>query len=140
MSRNWSSLCDVSDPPLATLISEFYSNLSVYSEDTGGHFLTSWIRGKEYRITKRVVFEALGVPLVRRLTFPYTKFLPLDDVMFLLYGRSISWGSEPRINSSELTEVNYLFFRIACHNIFPISHIHTIPLDKCAFLYAFIID
>ena len=89
MSRNWSSLCDVSDPPLATLISEFYSNLSVYSEDTGGHFLTSWIRGKEYRITKLVVSEALGVPLVRRLTFPYTKFLPLDDVMSLLYGMGI---------------------------------------------------
>ena len=31
-------------------------------------------------------------------------------------------------------------FRIACHNIFPISHIHTIPLDRCAFLYAFITD
>ena len=90
MSRNWSSLCDVSDPPLATLISEFYLNLSVYSEDTSGHFLTSWIRGKEYRITKHVVFEALGVPVVCRLTFPYTKFLPLDDVMSLLYGRSIS--------------------------------------------------
>ena len=140
MSRNCNSLCDVSYPPLATLISEFYSNLSIYSEDTGRHFLTSWIRGKEYRITKRVVFEALGVPLVRRLTFPYTKFLPLDDVMSLLNGRSISWGSKPRINSSELTEVNYLFFRIACHNIFPISHIHAIPLDKRAFLYAFIID
>ena len=105
MSRNWSSLCDVSDPPLATLISEFYSNLSVYSEDTGGHFFTSWIRSKEYRITKRVVSEALGVPLVRRLTFPYTKFLPLDDVMSLLCGRLVSLGFEPRINSSELTEV-----------------------------------
>ena len=58
--------------------------------------------------------------------------------MSLPYGRSVTWGSEPRINSSELIEVNYLFFRIACHNIFPISHIHTIPLDRCAFLYAFI--
>ena len=60
--------------------------------------------------------------------------------MSLLYGRSITWGSEQRINSSELTEVNYLFFRIAFYNIFPISHIHTIPLDRCAFLYAFITD
>ena len=47
---------------------------------------------------------------------------------------------DPRINSSELTEVNYLFFRIDFHNIFPISHIHTIPLYRCAFLYTFIID
>ena len=60
--------------------------------------------------------------------------------MSLLCERSISWGFESRINSSELTEVNYLFFKIACHNIFLISHIDTIPLDKFAFLYAFITD
>ena len=122
------------------MIREFYSNLFVYSEDIGGHYLTSWIRGKEYRITKRVVFEAPGVPLVCRLTFPYTESPPFDDVMSLLCGRSDSWGFEPIINSSELTEVNYLFFRIDCHNIFPISHIHTIPLYRCALLYTFITD
>ena len=133
-------MCEVSHPPIAALIREFCSNLFVYSEDIGGHYLTSWIRGKEYRITKRVVFEALGVPLVRRPTFPYTESPPLDDVMSLLCGRSDSWGSEPIINSSELTEVNYLFFRIDCHNIFPISHIHTIPLYRCALLYTFITD
>ena len=115
-----------------------YSNLSVYFEDTGGHYLTTWIRGKEFRITKRVVFEALDVPLVRRLTYPYTESPPIDDVMSLLYGRSITWGFEPRINSSEFTKLNYLYLRIAYHNIFSISHILTIPLDRCAFLYAFI--
>ena len=41
MSRNWVSLCDVSDPPPAALISEFYSNLFVYFRATGGHYLTS---------------------------------------------------------------------------------------------------
>ena len=66
MSRNWVSLCDVFDPPAAALIREFYSNLSVYSEVTGGHYLTTWIRGKEFRITKCVVFKALGVPLLRK--------------------------------------------------------------------------
>ena len=139
MSQNWVTLCDVSDPPTAALIREFYSNLSIYLEDTGGHYLTTWIRGKEFRITKRVVSEALGVPLVRKLIYPYTNFLPVDD-MSLLCGRSISWGFEPRINSCELTELNSLYLRIAWHNIFPISHVHTIPIDRCAFLYAFIID
>ena len=37
VSRNRVSLCEVSDPPPAALIREFYSNLSVYSEVTGGH-------------------------------------------------------------------------------------------------------
>ena len=103
MSRNWVSLCNVSDPPLAALIREFHLNLFVYSEDTSGHYLTTWIRGKEFRITKRVVSEVLGVPLVRRPTYPYIKSSPIDDVMSLLYGRSVTWGSKPRINSSEFT-------------------------------------
>ena len=64
VSRNWVSLCDVFDPSLATLIREFYSNFSIYHKDTSGHYLTTWIRGKEFRITKHVVFETLGVPLV----------------------------------------------------------------------------
>ena len=41
VSRNWVSLCNVFDPPATALIGEFYSNLSVYSEVTGGHYLTS---------------------------------------------------------------------------------------------------
>ena len=41
MARNWVSLCEVSEPPSATLIREFYSNLSIYSEVTSGHYLTS---------------------------------------------------------------------------------------------------
>ena len=41
MSRNWVSLCNVSDSLAAALIREFYSNLSIYSEVTGGHYLTS---------------------------------------------------------------------------------------------------
>ena len=102
--------------------------------------MTTWIRGKEFRITKHVVSEALGAPLVRKPTYPYTESPSIDDMMSLLYGRSVAWGSEPRINSYELTELNYLYLRIAWHNIFLISHVHTIPLDRCAFLYAFITD
>ena len=33
-----------------------------------------------------------------------------------------------------------MLIRIACHNIFPISNVHTIPIDRCVFLYALIID
>ena len=29
------------------------------------------------------------------------------------------------------------FFRISCHSIWSISHLHTIPIEGCAFLYAF---
>ena len=90
MSRTWVSLCDVSDPPSVALIREFYSNLSVHSEDTDGHYLSTWIRGKEFRLTKHVVFEALGVPLVRKPTYPYTKFPSIDDIMSSLCGRLVT--------------------------------------------------
>ena len=50
----------------------------------------------------------------------------------------ILWGFDPRITTAELTEIHYLFFRIACHSLWPISHLHTISLEHCAFLYAFV--
>ena len=40
--------------------------------------------------------------------------------------------------SLSLSEVAYLFLRIACHSLWPISHLHTIPLERCVFLYAFL--
>ena len=102
--------------------------------------MTTWIRGKEYRITKWLVSKTLGVHLVRKPTYPYTEFPSVDDIMSLLCGRLVSWGFESRINSCEFTELNYLYLRISYHNIFPISHVHIVPIDRCAFLYALITD
>ena len=134
--RNWLSLCKDLQPPLAALIREFYSNLHIRSDDDLG----TWIWGQSFVITKDDVSEALDVPCVCRPTYPYSERPPISDVMTLLCGRSVTWGSDLRINSSELTELNYIFFRIACYNIFPISHVHTIPIDRCFFLYALVID
>ena len=80
------------------------------------------------------------MPVVRKPTYPYTDFPVVDDMMSLLCGRPISWGTKPIINSCELTELNFLYLRISCHNIYPISHVHTIPIDRCAFLYALVTD
>ena len=60
--------------------------------------------------------------------------------MSYITSTSIQWGYDPRITSAKLTEIHYLFFRIACHSIWPISHLHIIPIEKCAFLYALITD
>ena len=82
--------------------------------------------------------EALGVPVVRETIYPYDESPSLDVVMSYITGSSIQWGSDPWITSAELIETAYLFFRIACHSLWPISHFHTIPLERCVFLYAFI--
>ena len=78
--------------------------------------------------------------VVRKPTYPYTIFPAVDDMMSLLCGGPISWEIEPRINSCELTELNSLYLRISCHNIYPVSHVHTVPIERCAFLYALVIE
>ena len=30
-----------------------------------------------------------------------------------------------------------MFLKVSCHSLWPISHLHTIPLKQCVFLYAF---
>ena len=57
--------------------------------------------------------------------------------MSYIIGSFIQWGSDPRITSSALSEITYLFLRVACHSLWPISHLHPIPLEQCVFLYAF---
>ena len=125
-------------PPIA-IIREFYSDLFVHSAICSGHFLTTWIRGEEYQITKKIVADVLSIPLFSRPTYPYFESPSLDDVMSLLCGKTMTWDTKTRLDSHELTKVNYLLFRIACHNIFLIFDVHTILTDTCIFLYAFII-
>ena len=138
--RGWLPLLDVDHPPLAVLIREFYSNLSVHSTSTNIQFVKSWIRGEEYVINTQVVASTLSLPLVQQLVYPYDETLPFDDIMSLIAGTSIQWGTDPRITSHKLTKLNYLFFWISCHSIWPISHLHTIPIERCAFLYALVTD
>ena len=129
-------LVAIDHPPPTALIKEFYSNLSCHVYDSNT-LVRSWIRCVEFTITPRVVAEALGVPIVRDADYPYDESPSLDFVMSYITGSSIQWGSDSRITSAELTEIAYLFFRIACHSLWPISHFHTIPLERCVFLYAF---
>ena len=87
-----------------------------------------------------LVASALGVPKVQHPVYPYDESLPLDDIMSYLTGTFIQWGSNPQITSHELIEIHYLFFWISCHLIWPISHLHTIPIERSAFLYALVTD
>ena len=136
-SRGWLSLLEVDHPPSTALIREFYSNLSCHVYDSNTLF-RSWIRGVEFTITPWIVADALGVSVIREPIYPYEESPLLDDVMSYITGSSIQWGSDPWITFAELTETAYLFFRIACHSLWPISHLHTIPLERCVFLYAFV--
>ena len=134
--RGWLSLLEIDHPPLTAIIREFFSNLSCHIYDSNT-FVRSWIRDVEFTITPGIVAEALGVPVVTELVYPYAESSPIDVVVSHITGSSIQWGSDPRITSSTLFETAYLFLRVACHSLWPISHLHTIPLEQCVFLYAF---
>ena len=86
--QGWLPLLDVDHPPSATLIREFYSNLSIHSYDSNT-LARSWIRGEEYTITPSVVAIALRVPLVQHPIYPYDESPPLDDIMSFITGTSI---------------------------------------------------
>ena len=60
----WLLLLEVEYPHSIALIKEFYSNLSVHSDDSNTQYVRSWIKGEEYVITPSVVVSVLGVPLV----------------------------------------------------------------------------
>ena len=127
-SRGWLSLLDIDHPPPTALIREFFSNLSCHIYDSNT-VVRSWIRGVEFTITLRVVAEALGVPIVTDPVYPYDESPPIDEVMSHITRSSIQWGSDLRIMSSALSETTYLFLRIVCHSLWPIFHLHTIPLE-----------
>ena len=135
-SRGWLPLLEIDHPPPTALIREFFSNLSCHIYDSNT-LVRSWIRGVEFTITPQVVAEALGVLVVREPDYPYDESPSLDVVMSYITGSSIQWSSDSRITSSALSEIAYLFLRVACHSLWSISHLHTIPLERCVFLYTF---
>ena len=135
-SRGWLSLLEIDHPPPTALIREFFSNLSCHIYDSNT-VVWSWIQDVEFTITPRIVAKAFRVSVVSNPVYPYDESPLIDEVMSHITGSSIQWGSDPRITSSALSETTYLFLRVACHSLWPISHIHTIPLERCVFLYAF---
>ena len=84
----WLPLLDIDYPPPATLIREFYSNLSIHVYDSNT-LVKSWIRGVEFTITPSVVVDALGVLMVQYLVYPYDESPPLDNIMSYIIGTSI---------------------------------------------------
>ena len=89
-SRGWLPLLDVEHPPPTALIREFYSNLSIYSDDSNIHYVKTWIRDEEFIITREVVASSLGVPLVQQPVYPYTEIPPINDIMSLITSTTIS--------------------------------------------------
>ena len=87
-SRGWLPFLEIDHPTPTALIREFFSNLSCHVYDSNT-LVRNWIRGVAFTITPRVVAEALGVPIVRELVYPYDESPSLDVVMSYITGSSI---------------------------------------------------
>ena len=87
-SRGWLSLLEIDHPSPNALIREFFFNLSCHIYDSNT-VVRSWIRGVEFTITPKVVAQALGVPIVTDLVYPYDESPPIDVVMSHITGSSI---------------------------------------------------
>ena len=87
-SRDWLSPLEIDYPLPTALIREFFSNLSCHVYDSNT-VVRSWIRGKEFTITPRVVAEALRVPIVTDLVYPYDESPLIDEVMSHITGLPI---------------------------------------------------
>lgn len=93
------------------------------------NFLKVWLRVKSFKITFRVIYEALVVPLVSDANSTYSStFEPfIDDVLTLLWSYNTIWDGSANVPTSMLTNEYVFLYRIVCHNIWPISHIHLSP-------------
>lgn len=89
-SRNWLSSCSNLVCLPATLVREFYANLFIHFDDSSGHYLTTWIIGEEFHITKKVLSYAFNISLIHRPIFPYIESTSINDVLTLLCGRSVT--------------------------------------------------
>ena len=87
-SKGWLSLLEIDHPPLTALIREFFSNLSCHVYDSNT-LVRSWIQCVEFTTTPKVVAEALGVPVVTELVYPYAEVSLIDVVMSYITGSSI---------------------------------------------------
>lgn len=127
-SRNWLSLCyNIVSPPI-DIVREFFSNVQVRSSNNS-NFLEVWLRVKSFKITSRVIYEVLVVPLVSDVDSPYssTSKPSIDDVLTLLCGHNTIWDGSANVPTSMLTNEYVVLYRTVCHNIWPISYIHLSP-------------
>ena len=85
---------------------------------------------------------AIGVPLVQQLVYPYIESPPLNDIMSLITGTSISWGTNPRVNSLSLLSSIICFLRYPVivfgqfhmYILFPLRDVHSYTLSSLMLL------
>jgi hypothetical protein len=148
--RRWEYFISPPACPFVNLVREFYANMEI-RQDSDEHVddaplqIISFIRGVEIFVTREVIAEVTGIPLIEEPGYPY----PTEDFpsktdmtkMFIPPGSYNFWRDTMTvIPLGHLSHPVKLLARIVMQNVFPIDHHSDLGLARGRFIYALLTD
>jgi hypothetical protein len=147
--RRWEYFIAPPAHPFINLVQEFYANMEIQQgtdENVDDPLqITSFIRGVQIVVTREVIAEVTGIPLIVDPGYPYptddfpsksdmTKlFIPLDSYNYWRDYMTI-------IPLGHLSHLLKLLARIVMQNVFPINHHSDLGIARGRLIYALLTD
>lgn len=133
-SRGWEPLLVELTPHPSLLVQEFYTDIHDVSRSTFKVFL----RGKMIKITPDVISSLVHTPRVVHPLFPYLSVdtLSTDSLIRSVVFNTPLGGGSRAICTGSLPTNRQILLRIVCTNLWPMSHIFSLPIENVRFLYA----
>jgi hypothetical protein len=147
--RKWEYFISPPTRPFINLVWEFYANME-FPQGTDENIdaslqILSFIRGVTIVVTREVIAEVTGIPLIEELGYPY----PNDDFpsksdmskLFIPPDSYNHWQDYMKvIPLGHLSHPVKLLARIVMQNVFPIDHHSDLGLAQGRFIYALLTD
>ena len=126
--RAWTKLLNPSGNVYAELIKEFFANATI-----DGDHINSWVRQKEFIITRDSIQEFLEVrPSSQPISIQYDDKLDSLEPMAELLGGSLKKKSMNTIPfNGEMRTLAYVMI----HNLYPVTNLTTLFAPRTIFLY-----
>jgi hypothetical protein len=147
--RRWEYFISPPARPFVNLVREFYANMEI-QQDSVEHVdaplqIISFIRGVQIVVTREVIAEVTGIPLIEEPGYPYpTEDFPSKTDMTKLFIPHDSYNfwrdSMKVIPLGHLSHPVKLLARIVMQNVFPIDHHSDLGLARGQFIYALLTD
>jgi hypothetical protein len=147
--RRWEYFISPPARPFINLVWEFYANMEI-QQDSDEHVdaplqIISFVRGVQIVVTREVIAEVTGIPLIEEPGYPY----PIEDFlsktnmtkMFIPPGSYNFWQDYMKvIPLGHLSHLVKLLARIVMQNVFPIDHHSDLGLAQGRFIYMLLTD
>ncbi|KAB1220476.1 hypothetical protein CJ030_MR3G015729 [Morella rubra] len=134
-ARDWEPLLNPVSPPSKLLVREFYAN--IHAIDKPSSSFTIYLRGHYLRVTPTLISNLYGLRPVPDPTFPYANDAApsMDAMTTLLFRHPVPYLGKA-LNTTNFTVENHVLTRIVCTNLYPVSHMTFLSLERVRFLYA----